>query len=141
MIKIFLICLLTTVSLICTAPEDRKLYIQEPVAIRVFDPILYAFQSVESDFNPDTINALGYGGILQIGQEMVNEANRICVLEKDPRRFVLDDRLDPFKSSQMWYIVQHYWNPQYNIRKAAHIWNPLANAEYYKRIRIVMNKL
>jgi hypothetical protein len=139
--KILTTCLLLTVSLICTAPEYKTLYIQRSEAIEVFDPILYAFQFVESSFNPDTINSLGYGGILQIGQEMVDEVNRICVLNHDPRRFVLNDRLNVVKSNQMWYIVQHHWNPQYNVKKAAMIWNPLGTAEYYRRIKHVINTI
>ena len=89
--------------------------------------MLHSFIKVESNFNDTVINSLGYGGCLQIGQEMVDEVNRICKKEGNPSRYVLKDRLNRGKSIEMWYIVQNYWNPLYDLKRAAKIWNPLAS--------------
>lgn len=135
---IILILLLTTTA---KAPIWDSLVIVKPEAIQVFDPMLYSFMAVESNFDTDTINRLGYGGILQIGEEMVNEVNRINEKRKLPERFVLKDRLDSLKAVRMWYIVQGYWNPQYKLRRATHVWNPLASSKYYDKINKVMRGL
>jgi hypothetical protein len=121
----------------CYAPELHQFYIVNPPTIKKFDPMLYSFQKIESNFDADTINRLGYGGILQIGQEMVDEANRLCELKGNPTRFVLDDRLDVNRSTHIWYIVQEYWNPKYELKRACKIWNPLASTRYYNKIKAV----
>ena len=100
--------------------------------------MLYAFMKVESDFDTDTINKLGYGGILQIGQEMTDEVNRILKLNGFPAKFTLSDRLDSLKSVQEWYIVQHYRNASYDLKRACKIWNPKANKKYYLKIQKVL---
>ena len=120
------------------APESKTAVIIEGEAITVYDPMLNAFQFVESSFDTDTINRLGYGGILQIGQEMTDEANRICKLTGNPARFMLSDRLDSTKSVQMWYIVQRYWNPKYSVKTACKIWNPLASNRYFLKVQKAM---
>lgn len=130
-----IISILLMVSFQAFAPERKTLLIIMPEPISVFDPVRYAFISVESAFDNDTVNALGYGGNMQIGQEMIDEVNRICILNDDPRRFVLNDRLNPDKSAQIWYIVQYHYNPTYDIKKACLVWNPLGTPEYYDRVK------
>lgn len=130
-----LILILSFFSLTLKAPDNQGLIIIRSEPVKVFDPMLYAFQKVESNFDTDTINRLGYGGILQIGQEMIDEANRICRIEGINQSFTLTDRLDSTKSVQVWYIVQNYWNPYYTLRKACHVWNPLASVRYYQKIK------
>ncbi len=118
------------------APGGRAvLTIIEAEKIHVFDKMLWSFMKVESNFDTDTVNRLGYGGVLQIGQSMIDEANRICELTSNPRRFVLDDRLDSLKSVQIWYIVQAHWNPSYELKRACKVWNPEASVNYYKKIK------
>jgi hypothetical protein len=96
---------------------------------------VHAFMEVESHFNPKAVGKLDDLGILQERPIMVREANRICKLTGDPRRFNLSDRLDSAKSVEIWYIVQGFWNPDYDLEKAAKIWNPTAGADYLQKIR------
>jgi|WetSurMetagenome_2_1015567.scaffolds.fasta_scaffold00157_69 hypothetical protein len=117
------------------APDTTVLYIQESQKIQVFDPILYAFMKVESNFQTDVINSLGYAGILQIGPEMIEETNRICELTGNPKSFTLTDRLDSIKSVQIWYIIQNYYNRAYTLENACKLWNPLAGDWYYNKIK------
>jgi hypothetical protein len=128
--------LLICAAIICTnlfAPGFPCGYIVRAEAIYC-DPMLNAFMQAESNFDTDTINRLGYGGILQIGQQMIDEANRICELTSNPRRFILSDRLDSLKSVQVWYIVQAWHNPKYDLRRAAKVWNPTASPKYLNKI-------
>jgi hypothetical protein len=126
---------LTMFQAIC-APPLREAVICQPEEIKVFDPILYAFQSVESSFRPDVINHLGYAGILQEGPEMIAEANRICKLKGRPERFTYPkSALDPMQAVKIWYIVQGYWNQSYDVKRACKIWNPLGSKKYYLKIR------
>jgi len=121
---------------VLTAPPDQVVYIVAPERIIVFDPMLYAFQKIESNFDCEVVNHLGYTGILQEGPEMIAEANRICKLTGNPKRFTFPAAaLDSVKSVQVWYIVQDYWNPKYQLKKACKIWNPLASINYYKKIK------
>jgi hypothetical protein len=131
-----LIILLTLFSAIAKAPPailSFPILIAEK--IQVFDPMLFAFEYVESSFDPDTINRLGYGGILQIGQEMINEANRLCILYGLPDRFVLNDRINIHKAEKIWYIVHYHWNPTYKYKKACHVWNPLGSKGYDRKVK------
>jgi hypothetical protein len=109
--------------------------ILECTPIVVFDPMLYAFEKIESNFNTTVVNSLGYGGILQIGQEMIDEVNRICKLRGIKKRFELSDRLNKTLSEEMWYIVQNHHNPAYGLKKACKVWNPTASHRYYDKIR------
>jgi hypothetical protein len=133
--------IITMIFLRLQAPVLIFGYAERMEPIRIFDPILYAFMSVESSFDKDTVNSCNAGGILQIRPEMIDEVNRILRLRKIALKYVLDDRLDSAKSVQIWNIVQGYWNPGYNLRQAAKIWNPLANSEYLKRIKKVLNTI
>ena len=129
-----LIIIIILFSLKAFAPSENVIYIQVGESIRPHDKMLYAFQKTESNFNETVINWLGYGGMLQIGQEMTDEANRICEITGNPKRFVLDDRLDSLKSTQIFFIVQDYWNPSYDLKRACMLWNPLASVNYYNKI-------
>lgn len=122
-----------------TAPPYVTGYIVRQEPINVFDPMLYAFQGVESSFDVDVVNHLGYTGILQEGQEMINEANRICELTGNPLRFTFPgSALDSLQSVQIWYIVQGFHNPKYELMRAAKIWNPLASEKYLNKIKKVL---
>jgi hypothetical protein len=135
MVKMFLTITLFLICLKLSAPPSGVIAIIDSEPVQVFDKMLYAFQKVESNFDTDTINRLGYGGILQIGQEMINEANRICRIKEIPQSFTLTDRLDSIKSVRVWYIVQNYWNESYTLKKACMVWNPLASVNYYNKIK------
>jgi hypothetical protein len=129
---IFLILALITLRL--SAPSSQCLYIEKSTQIKTIDLKLLAFYKVESDFRTKVINSLGYRGILQEGQEIVNEANKINARNGNSIRYTINDCLDSAKATSIWYIIQGYWNQEYNLRKAAKIWNPLASPEYYRRI-------
>jgi len=134
------ILILSLFCAILSAPPFKVAVILQPEAIRVFDPILKAFQMVESSFRTDVVNSLGYTGILQEGPEMIAEANRICLMRGIPDRFTFpESALDSLQSVKIWYIVQTYWNPNYELRKAAKIWNPLASVNYYAKIKKQLN--
>ena len=130
------ILILSLFSSVLTAPPNGVLAIAEGEKIQPFDPTLWAFQSVESNFRPYVVNYLGYTGILQEGPEMIEEANRINKMKGNPIRFTFpESALDPYQAVQIWYIVQDYWNPKYELRRAAKIWNPLASVKYYNKIK------
>lgn len=134
MMRYIFIFLFLLLSANMKAPENTVLILTEGVRIQ-FDDMLNSFMWVESNYDTDTVNSLGYGGILQIGSEMIAECNRILKLKGSPLKYVLADRLDSTKSVEMWYLIQGYWNPDYDLTKAAKIWNPLASKEYLKRIK------
>jgi hypothetical protein len=116
--------LILLVSQILHAPEFRTLTILENEPIMFMpkpDKMLWAFMKIESNFNTKIVNYKNAGGILQIRPEMIAEANRICKLTNDRRKFVLDDRLDSIKSVQIWYLVQSYWNPDYNLKQVCKV--------------------
>jgi hypothetical protein len=119
---------------IVKAPESGLLSIMRPPPIQS-DKILLAFMKVESDCRTNVVNKLGYTGILQIGQEMVDETNRICKIKGNSLRFTLSDALDSTRSVQMWYIFQNFYNPSYDLYKASKLWNPMANKHYLARIK------
>jgi hypothetical protein len=134
--KMIAILILTLYFQIISAPPNPVIYILRSEEIRIFDPMLYAFQKVESNFDTDVVNHLGYTGILQEGSEMISEANRICKMTGNPARFKFPDAaLDSLQSVNVWYVVQTYWNPQYSLKKAVKVWNPLASKKYYLKIK------
>ena len=142
--KMALIILITLTTKILLAPGLAELIIVNEAPCYRFDPMLDAFKFIESNFRTDIVNRLGYTGILQLGQEMIDEANRICELTGNPRRFTFPkSALDPIEAVQIWYIVQDYWNPKYDLKKACKIWNPLASKKYYEKIhkRMEIKKL
>ena len=130
--------LLTTPLL---APVTGFVMIGEGERVARYDPIVTSFMFVESGFRKDTVNSLNAGGILQIRPEMIQEANRILKLKGRALKYILDDRLDSAKSVNIWYTVQNYWNPRYELKRAARIWNPKADERYYQRIRKYMQQL
>jgi hypothetical protein len=138
--KMIIITLFLALFQVICAPPLREAVICHPEEINVFDPILYAFQSVESSFRPDVINHLGYAGILQEGPEMIAEANRICKLRGRPEIFTYpESALNHAQAVKIWYIVQGYWNQSYEIKKACKIWNPLGSKKYYTKIQEVLS--
>lgn len=128
--------LILAITIPALAPTDQVFYIKQAETIKVFDPMLHAFQKVESNFNTDVVNRLGYTGILQEGPEMIAEANRICEITGNPARFTFPgSALDSLQAVQIWYVVQQYRNPSYSLKIACKIWNPLAGKKYYHKIR------
>lgn len=88
------------------------------------DRLLSATIYVESRYDTDAVKADENAiGILQIRPVMIKDVNRICKLIGDPRQYTLEDRTDPDKSIEIWYIVQGYYNPNYNLKLACLVWN------------------
>ena len=138
--KMKLLLILSLFCAVLSAPPLKRAVILQPELIRVFDPMLKAFMMIESSFRTDVVNSLGYTGILQEGPEMIAEANRICLIRGIPDRFTFpESALDSLQSVKIWYIVQTYWNPGYELKRACRIWNPLASGNYYAKIKKQLN--
>ena len=113
--------------IVCKAPVDPGLYIvkSEPLyPFNIDDPILRAFCWFESRYQEDAVNDYtGARGILQILPSMIAEVNRILKeYGLGEIKYVWHDAFNAEKSIAMWYIVQTYHNPDYDITKACIIW-------------------
>jgi hypothetical protein len=129
------------------APVMKSLMIieSEPLyAFNIKDPVLRAFVRFESFYDEYAINPVsGARGILQFLPVMINEVNRIlleCYINHP--LYTWDDAFDAQKSIDMWYIVQRYHNPTYDIEKICQIWfglgvqyDGLTWIEYHKIIQ------
>ena len=62
-------------------------------------------------------------GLLQIRPIMVATVNQIVGYHK----YWLEDRTDSIKSVEMFMIYQSYYNPEWNPKKAALLWNMGSN--------------
>ena len=62
-------------------------------------------------------------GQLQIRPVMIDDVNRILEKINDDRHYSLQDAFDPGKSAEIWFIVQNWYNPEYDYWKATQIWN------------------
>ena len=69
---------------------------------------------VESKGNATARSKDGSLGIVQILPVMVKEVNRICKAKGINKHFTLQDRLNPDKSEQMFWIYQEFYNPNIN---------------------------
>lgn len=69
---------------------------------------------VESKGNATARSKDGSLGIAQILPVMVKEVNRICKMKGINKTFTLQDRLNPEKSEQMFWIFQNFYNPNIN---------------------------
>jgi len=132
---IMIICFLSLFTSL-TAPPHQELPIVQSEPISPHQPLAMAFQYVESSFRTDVINELGYTGIMQEGQEMILEANRICEITGNPKRFTFpESALDSLQATQIWFIVMDFHNGSYQLDKAADIWNHLGTPEYIRRLK------
>jgi hypothetical protein len=118
-----LIIALFLLSFTVKAPEGLQYFILLELLplhpYNIQDPLLLSFVKVESDFKEDAVNEVsGARGILQILPCMIDEVNRILKLNK----YTWDDAFNAFKSMEIWYIIQQYHNPEYDIEKACKIW-------------------
>ena len=132
--KLIFTLLLIFLTIQLFAPEAKNIFIEKSDKIK-YDPILFAFEKVESNFNTSIINRLGYSGLLQIGPEMIKDVNRICRKQRIIQSFTLTDTLDSTKSVSIWYIIQNYYNRSYSVKIACKVWNPTASKKYYQKIK------
>jgi hypothetical protein len=87
------------------------------------DPILKAIAFVESRYDTEAFNKNDKGtGLLQITPIMVQDINRINELRGDSTVYTLEDRLDPYKSIEMYYIFNDYYNHSHP-EEIARAWN------------------
>jgi hypothetical protein len=139
--RLILTILFLFISIRLLAPDAKILYIQKLDPLKSIDKILLAFELTESNMNETVINSLGYAGILQEGQQIIDDANRINELNGNPYRFELSDRLNQRKAVWIWYTIQNHYNPSYRINRACDLWNSLGGEVYYKRVLSEFNKL
>lgn len=103
-------------------------YTEEPKVKKVYpfdleDHTLIAFMWYESRFDVKAEQKVTKArGVLQILPVMINEANRICKITDSPIRYNWQDAWDVNKSIEIWYLVQNYHNPEYNLIEACKIW-------------------
>ena len=87
------------------------------------DPVLKAIAFVESSYNIRAFNNNDGGtGLLQITPIMVYDINRINRLKGVSTVYTLEDRFDPYKSIEMYYIFNDYYNHFYP-EEIARAWN------------------
>jgi len=157
--KVILILAFFLYSFRCTAPvfESFTIIESDPVHIyNITDPVLSAFCLYESDFNSEAVNPVsGAGGILQFMKSMIDEVNKICRYQHSLSsgeiplvQYKLSDRFNPEKSIEMWYIVQNFKNPDYDLAKACQIWFGIGVQydgktwrEYYNDIDLIINRV
>lgn len=116
----------------------------EPIyPYNITDSVLRAFVIVESNFKADAYNKIsGARGLLQITKAMIREVNRILRKQGSWKRYTFEDTWSVEKSIEIWYIVQTYHNPEYDVRKACKIWfgtgvqyDGMTWKEYYIRVQ------
>lgn len=115
---IFLTCIAPTLPPYEVIPESEPLY---KYGLR--DPIARAVASYESNMDPYAVNPhSGASGLMQITPVMIKEVNNICMKLDLPNRYTWKDAFDPDKSVEIWYIVQNYHNPDYDLARACQLW-------------------
>lgn len=99
-------------------PEPKK---ETPFGIE--DPVLLAFMWYESRYVDTAEQKItGARGVLQILPIMIKEANRIRLKQGSDISYTWEDAWSVDKSVEIWYLVQQYHNPEYNLEKACQIW-------------------
>ena len=108
-------------------------------AVEQPDYILKSIIEVESSGREKIINKKEQAyGLLQIRKQMIIEANNIAGYNK----YHLRDALSRKKSIEIWYLVQHHRNPNYDLCKACLIWNGVGKTSriYHKKVLMQLNK-
>lgn len=81
---------------------------------------LLSIMEEESRFQPNAINKSENAvGLLQIRPIMIKEVNSLLGEE----RFTDADRKDLYKSVEIFVIYQNHFNPEWDLEKAARLWN------------------
>lgn len=116
-----LITLITALLLWYHTSKDQSIYFDcEASEICHLANSFRAISIVESSCVPDTVNEKENAvGIAQIRPIMTKEVNRIS----KGKKFDISDCLCPFKSFEMFEIVQKYHNKTLNINKMCYLWN------------------
>lgn len=136
-----LICILFTVQAAC--PVGNKLNLAYAQRLLHINRLIYKIAMIESGHNEMCVNSKENAvGLLQIRPIMVKEVNRILGTNK----YKLKDRFDKDKSIEMFKVYQGHYNPNYDYKKAAFLWNGgsnycKANKEKKKRLTKYYNKM
>jgi len=84
--------------------------------VEIMKDVLYSsIVWVESKGNANAKSRDGSVGIVQIKPVMVKEVNRICKIQGLDKKFTLADRKNPYKSAEMFWIYQEFYNPDLNL--------------------------
>lgn len=109
-----------------------------------FSKLITAIGHVESQGNTRLVSDCGkFIGYLQISKIVVDDCNRI--IGKNKYRY--EHRFDKKRSVEMFYIIQSYYNPDFDIEKAIRIWNGGPNysmkktQRYYNKVIKEFNRL
>ena len=114
--QLFLVCLMTMVSLSLNAKTNDKTF--------DWTEVINAIIKVESNGNPNAVNGnRSCVGILQITKVLVKECNNILREMKSPKRYTLSDRKNPMKSKEMFTLYQSKFNPSNNVDDGIRMWN------------------
>lgn len=84
----------------------------------------------ESKGNSSAVGMANDVGVMQITPIYLEEANRILGYKK----YKLEDRLDPYKSIEIFNVINDRYNPEKSFYKAMRLHNPLAPESYRKSI-------
>lgn len=115
---------------------------EQPVVKKEKHPLedlMNAIIYIESRGNPKAHNKNGdCVGILQITKICVRECNRVLKMKGINKSYTYADRWDKEKSIEMFYLLQDFYNPEHDIKKAIRIWNKRPS---YMRIVLERYKL
>ncbi len=100
------------------------------VQIREWHTFISALIEVESMGKDSAVGKNNDVGVLQITPIYVEEANRIL----GERKYTLDDRLDRYKSIEMFTVINEKHNPEKSLIKALKLHNPNAGNEYKEKV-------
>lgn len=113
--KRVIVTTLLTVFMFIPVMNVTAVNTNEAKKAHVVKEILYSsIVWVESKGNATARSKDGSLGIVQILPVMVKEVNRICKMKGINKSFTLQDRLNPDKSEEMFWIFQNFYNPNIN---------------------------
>lgn len=151
--RLLLLVFLVFVYLKCIAPTiGACIYIEKTKPLypyNITDPQLRVVVFYESRFDQYAVNPVSKArGILQILPPMIKEVNSICKRQRLKERFTWDDAFDPVKSIRIWYIVQNYRNPKYDLAETCKIWfgtgkqyDGMTWREYYRDVNLLLSQI
>lgn len=106
-----------------------------PDTLSEWQQLALAIIITESRADPSAVGRNHDLGVFQITPIFVAEANRIS-----SAAFVHEDAFDIYKSLQMYGIIQDYYNPNHDVRKAIKVHNPGSSGiVYLQNLEMVRN--
>jgi len=134
--------------------RKQPIEIEEPVKektvydIDTSDILMKAMIMVESRGTPNAIGDSGKAvGILQIHPIKVRSVNQILEKLDTTLRYTYNDRFDPIKSMEMYWLWRNYRRPNASDEEIARIWNggprgmeKTSTIKYWNKVQKWMNK-